>query len=299
MLTSPSHAVIGCSDLGRMSSFLALFGFATTARATLPAAAARALYGLAGAAEEELLGVAGAERGGLRLVATPHPPHACAPLDSRPFAVDLYSTDIERSAAIAADAGHPPGPIVTFQFGPMTIREAEIHGPDHVIVTLLELATRRPSVLDADPQRLHSEVHSIVWSVREMDRWLPFWLEQAGLVKTTDATFDSAELGVLLGVGERTIRSRLAVMADAASRPARLEMIEFLGEDAAEHPDWPLHAGLHAPAFHVDDLEAAVAALSGASFGEVVVVDSDVHRGARAVTAVAPGDLRFELWEEG
>jgi hypothetical protein len=61
---------------------------------------------------------------------------------------------------------------------------------------------------------------------------------------------------------------------------------------------WPLQAGLHAPAFGVDDLDAVVAVLApAASFGDVVEVESKVHGSARACSAVAPGGVRFELWE--
>ena len=307
MLKSPSHAVVGCSDLGRTEEFLALFGLERTAAAELPAAAAGALYGLEAAAREVLLATPGAELGWLRLVATPHPERRVAPLDSRPFAIDFYTTDIERSVAAASQAGAHTSPIVTHQFGPLSIREVEVRGPDHLIVTLLGLDVRRPSLLDREPDRLHSELHSFVWSVEDIDRLLPFWSGQAGLETTTDATFESAELGVLLGVEgpgrARPVKARLVVLADTEAQPARLEMIEFLaarrpGEEAAGYLTLPLAAGLHAPAFTVPDLEAAMAPLAGARFGDVVEVDSAVHPGGRGVTAVAPGDLRFELWQE-
>jgi hypothetical protein len=61
---------------------------------------------------------------------------------------------------------------------------------------------------------------------------------------------------------------------------------------------WPLRAGLHAPEFWVDDLEAARAAMPGACLGEVVPVPGGVRDGAtRGCTVVAPGDVRAELWE--
>lgn len=298
MLASPSHAVIGASSLDASADYLARFGFERAGQAELPATAAQALYGLDGAGEEMLLRVPGADAGWLRLVATPHGVRPTQPLDRRPFAIDLYSTDIEKSAAVGAEAGAHVGQTVTHQFGPMTIKELEIKGPDDLIVTLLELDARRPSILDEQPERLHSELHALVWSVAEMDRLLPFWLEQAGLQIISDATFESAELAGLLGLPERTIEARLIVMGDAEAMPSRLEMIEFLGEKGQEIATFPLSAGLHAPAFHVADLDQAIGSLGDAELGKVVELDTPIHGRARAVSALAPGGLRFELWQE-
>jgi hypothetical protein len=298
MLSSPTHAVIGASDPAATIRFLELFGFVVAGRATLPAAAATALYGLDGDAAEVELAVPGATLGWLRLVETPHPPHPVATLDNRPFAIDLFSTDLERSVGLAEEAGFAAGPIARHEFGPLVIREVEIVGPDHLILTLLESPARRPTILDRDPERLHSELHALVWSVDRMDDKLGFWQRDAGLETITDAVFEGEEMGKALGLPGRSIRARLVVMCDAESNPSRLELIEFLGEPAADHPNWPLAAGLHAPAFQVDDLEDALEALSAAVWGEIVELDSPLHRRSRAVTAEAPGRLRFELWQE-
>jgi hypothetical protein len=299
MLSSPTHAVIGVSDPTVTIRFLEIFGFAVDDRAALPAAAAKALYGLDGDAAEVELAVPGAPLGRLRLVETPNPPHEVATLDNRPFAIDLFSTDLERSVALAEEAGYPVGPIARHDFGPLIIREVEIVGPDHLILTLLESPVRRPTILDRESGRLHSELHALVWSVDRMDDKLGFWQRDAGLETITDAVFEGEEMGKALGLPGRSIRARLVVMCDAESNPSRLELIEFLGEPAAEHPNWPLAAGLHAPAFRVADLDRVMRQLSAAVFGEIVALDSALHPDARAVSAEAPGALRFELWQQG
>ena len=91
MLRSPSHAVIGATNLEASINFLSLFGFEEIQRSTLPAGAAAALYGLSGETEEALLRAPGCLRGWTRLVATPRPERASAPLDNRAFAIDIFS----------------------------------------------------------------------------------------------------------------------------------------------------------------------------------------------------------------
>lgn len=298
MLPSPSHAVIGATNLQATITYLELFGFEVQARATLPAPAAAALYGLETATEEVLLAVPGADRGWLRLVATPNPRPPMAPLDSRAFAINLFSTDLARTADLATAAGYRVSPAATHHFGPMTIGELGVRGPDDLNVTLLEqTAGRRPSILDTDPNRLHSELHAFVWSVKNPDALIPFWEETAQLEKLTDFTFDSPDMAPVLGVEGDSLRLRLIVFADAESNPARLELIEFVDQMAEEPALFPLVGGLFAPAFNVESLENARRALPGAVFEVLVGVDTVVHPGSRALVTYAPGGLRFELWD--
>lgn len=299
-LASPTHAVIGCTDLAVSLEFVHRFGFTRVERGVLPVAAARALYGLDTELDEAVARVPGAERGWLRLVATPEPARKVGALDNRAFAIDLFSTDLAASLEIAATGGWPTTPVATHEFGPLVIREVETYGPDELILTLLETTARKPTVLDRDHRRLHSELHALVWSVQDADRHLAFWQQEAGLAKVTDAVLGGEQLGATLGLGEgRSVQARLIVLCDEAERPARFELIEFLGESAADHPTWPLAAGLHAGAFHVDDLETALAGLPQARRGEIVAFDSALHPGARAVCAHSPGGICFELWQEG
>ena len=299
MLKSPSHVVVGSSDLAASIEFLRLFDCEQVLRSTLPAAAASVLYGLDGPAEEVVMATPGAALGRTRLVSTPLPARSFAPLDSRAFAIDYFTTDLNRSLAIAGEAGHHTSPIATHQFGPMTLREVEVRGPDDLIVTLLESPLRRPSVLDTEPERLHSEVHAFVWSVKGIDDLLPFWVECAGMETITDAVFKSPDMGTVLGVPDRDIEARLAVFCDTEQNPVRLELIEFVGEPAETHGHFPLHAGLHAPAFLVESLDEQAELLKGLEATEPVEIDTPVHPQAEAVSALAPGGLRFEIWQQG
>jgi hypothetical protein len=245
------------------------------------------------------MAVPGAELGRVRLVATPNPPRSFAPFDARPFAIDLFSTDVEASVALASDHGYHASPITDHHLGPVVIREVEVTGPDRLVVTLLwQSAGRRSSILDREPDRLHSEVHAFVWSDTEIDGPLELW-ERFGLKKSLDVVLDTPGLGQLVGVPDDDVQLRLTVLDDADARPIRVEFVEFVGKPSTKLSTLPLAAGLHAPAFVVEDLDSTRDVMSGAEFGEEVLVDTAIHPGMRAVTAVTTHGHRFELWSKG
>jgi len=297
MLPSPIDVVVGASDMEAAAEFLMLFGFEKGPSGPLPAEAAKALYDIDGPVEELVMVVPGAPRGRVRLVASPNAARRYAPFDARPFAIDLFTNDIDRSVAMAVEAGCHTSPITDHHFGPLTIREVEITGPDSLVVTLLEpSAGRRPCVLDDDPDRLHSEVHAFVWSDTNLDQHTGYWTDR-GLQSLMDVVMDTPGLGALVGAPDEDVKLRLTVFADEPdARPIRVEFVEFLGMPSTPQPTLPLAAGLHAPSFEVDDLEAVVPGLAPAEIGEIVAVDTPVHPGMRAATAVTPGGHRFEVW---
>ena len=74
--------------------------------------------------------------------------------------------------------------------------------------------------------------------------------------------------------------------------------MEFLGKPSTQQPTLPLAAGLHAPAFEVADFDEARKVLGQAELGDVVGVDTAIHPGMRAATAVTPHGHRFEIWSK-
>ena len=296
-LRSPAHAVIGASDLAATTVFLERLGFEVTGRGRLPAAAARDLYGLDGEAAEAVLGMPGAEQGGIRVVATPHAAAEHHVFARGPHAIDLYTADRARSLALATDAGARCGAAASYKVGPLELVEAKAVGPDGLAVVFLQVARRRPSLLDREPGRLHSEVHSLVFTVDSVTKALPFWKERAGLQAFLDATIVEPAVCAFMGLPRSDVPIRLAMLADAESRPARLELLEFPQDPGPPLPTWPLRAGIHAAAFEVASLEEARASLGEAAFGSAVAVDAPLHPRSRAATALGPGGVRFELWE--
>ncbi len=294
MLASPSHAVAGCTDLATTERFLAHFGLVSEPALELPATAAASLYGLEGPAAQSVLRTPGAAQGWVRLVETPHGERHPGPYDARPIAIDFYTRDIERSIDISRQAGAEIRDLVEYSLGPIELQEVEVIGPDHLVVVFIEVNMLRPSVLDHDPDRLHSEVHSIVFSVQDTEAALPFWAETAGLATLIDSKIEGPMISQLMAMPRENVPVRFTLLCDGDSAPARFELLEFYDDPGEELPTWPLAAGLHAPGFTVADLDQAMAGLKGAEFGTVAQVGE-----ARAVSALAPGGVRFELWQDG
>lgn len=293
-LDSAERVVVGASDVARTVAYLTVFGFAPGEAWTVPASAAEALYGIAGGTREHRLTVPGSDRGAIHVVATPHPAAAPGLYDAGGHAIDLYTRDIERSVVLAREAGADVGPIGTYHAGERAIREAKALGPDGLPLVFIELAGRRPSILDRNPERLHSEVHSIVWVVGALDDALSFW-EQAGLRVLADLTLQDPAITSFMRLPDPDVTLRLALLCDAEARPARLELLQFATPTGPPMvAPGPLRAGGLRPAFVVDDLARAVATLAGARFGPMV----EAH-GRMAAAGVAPGEVAFLLEASG
>ncbi len=302
-LTSPSHAVVGSTDLDRSARFLAVFGFEITASAKLPTAEAMALYGLDQPVREARLAVPGTARGWIRLVETPHPPRATtrpdhSPYDHRPVALDLYTRDIEQSIAMARATGAEIGKLVDYAVGPLALKEVETLGPDGLVTVFIEIANRRPSILDTDRARIHSEVHSIVFAVPSAERALATWRDAAGLDVLVDAPIRGPVISELMSLPRDNVPVRFVLLSDEEASPARFELIEFVEDPGQPHPTRPLAAGLHAAGFAVQDLDRSCAVLEGCHFESMVSIDSAVHPNARAVAGTTEDGLPFELWHE-
>ncbi len=292
MLSSPSHVAVGCTDLDATARFLQTFGFVADGDAVLPPEVAAALYGADGPLAQRWLSVPGAARGRVRLVGVPSAGTAPGPFDRGAHAIDLYTTDIARSVDQARRAGGRAGPVGAYRAGPLQVQEVKTHGPDGLPLVFIQVDRRRPSVLDTAPERLHSEVHSIVWTVddADMEAALAFWRDTAGLSVLLDAALADPEISRFMELPRDDVTVRLALLADADVAPARLELLTFPADRGAPSPT-ALHAGSFLPGFTVDDLGAAMQRLPGATFGEVVALPG----GGRGTRGVAPGGVAFEL----
>ena len=181
MSIRPTNVVAGSTDLERTLRFLALFGFSVVARHAVPREAAAALYGLDEATEEVCLVAPGADRGWIRLVRTPHEAVTGGPCVRGPHAVDLYGRDLRVTAQTAREAGATPGTIGEYVMGPLQVGEVKVVGPDHLALVVIAVNRRRPSLLDADLARQHSEVHAAWWAADGLYEALRFWRDEAGM----------------------------------------------------------------------------------------------------------------------
>ena len=294
LLMSPDHALIGSADPERQAAFWVAMGFEVTERTTVDVALAR-LYGVAEGSQQISLAVPGTSAGGLRIVATAQPEVAMGPWDRGPFAVDLYTRDMDRSldAAVAAGATHR-GRMV-YEFGTMRLEEGKTTGPDGVRLVFIANSTRRPSVLDHDESRLHSEVHSIVNIVDSVDTFSKGWCGGAGLTVLGDAVISSPGLADLMEL-PKIVSARMGLYCDAAVTPIRYEALEFVGLDATDTSalvaQWPLRPGVPFGVFVVDDFDGSLFALDTNGFemeGDITV------DGRRIVMGVDPCGIRFEV----
>jgi hypothetical protein len=292
VLRSPGHAVVGATDVAANVAFLAAFGFDVVDETSLSADASGALYGLDAATHQVLMQADGRRSGAIRLVATTHPAPSRAPFDRGPLVLDLYTTAIEASRDVAAGAGADIGHLGTIELGPLVMRQVMVTGPDDLRVVLVEANHRRPSLLDDHPERPHSELHSVLWAVDTIDEAAPFWTDEGGLIQAHVFPVGLPVVSRIMGLPREDHELRMNLLVDDDQRAARVELFEFSSDPGGHRPTWPLRGGLHALGFDVDDLDAAMRALPSAAFGAVTTTGV-----GRAVTAVAPAGVRFELWE--
>lgn len=268
MSIRPTHVVAGSTDLERTLRFLALFGFSVVARHAVPREAAAALYGLDEATEEVCLvapvrprvDTAGADapRGRDRRAVRPRSPRSRS---LRPRS--------SRDRADRSRGGRDAGDDRRYVMGPLQVGEVKVVGPDHLALVVIAVNRRRPSLLDADLARQHSEVHAAVWAADGLDEALRFWRDEAGMQVVLDATVREPAIAAFMHLPRPDTPLRLVVMAGVDGGAPRFELITFPEDPDAVVPSWPLRGGLHALGIDTDDLDATRAALPSVAWRDV------------------------------
>lgn len=297
-LRSPSHVVIGANEPDRMADYLGRFGFTERRAAVLAPAAADALYGLDRPLREIELRTPGAETGWIRVVETPLPAPERPPYARGPALLDLYTRNIEASMALTVEAGAHAGPIVEYPVeGLGSVFEGRALGPEGLALGFVMSDDRRSSVLDADPAARHSEAHAYVWTVDSIDAAVGFWVD-AGMRLLLDSMVADPGISTFMELPRPGVAIRIVHLTGADEEPIRFELMEFPTDAGPAVEALPLRPGLHVAAFGVADVAAEVASHPTAAWRDQVALSNDVHPHARAVAGVAPGGVRFELWEE-
>jgi hypothetical protein len=292
---SPSLCVLGVSDLAQSAAFWTYLGFVATEPELLGEPTATALFGLT-ATSTQLLCMPDAESGHLLLVKTEHANPTRSPYNLGPHAIDLYTTNMDQSLALAAKAGaNTEYGRLDYAFGPVRLVEGKVTGPDGVVLVFVDITRRRPSLLDRFPQRLHSEVHSVVNIVQSVDAANEVWAAE-GMSIGADSTIEAPELGTFLGL-PKPDRCRMSLLADSGVWPIRWEMLQFLDHaplPAIQLSTWPLPAGLPLVAFLVDDISATSEGLADRRHARGAVVTLSDRL---ACSMVDPGGQRYLLLE--
>ncbi len=295
--TALDHAVIGASDPDATAALLLALDFEVVADRMLPTAVADALYGLP-ATRELLLTAGGRDAGAVRVVAAPAGTEPRDPYRRGGHALDLYTRDLAASCAAAGRAGARVGPLADYVFGPVHLRQAQGDGPDDVPIVFVELEQRLPSLLDDDPDRLHSELHSTVWSVDDLDTAIAYWRDAIGL--QLRSTFPIADPAVPAFMGlPRPSTLRMAVLTGPDAAAPRMELLAYDDEPGPAVPLLPLRAGATVPVVSSDDFDGvrARAVEAGARPGPTVEGPGRPGEVVRACVLVGPGELGCELRE--
>ncbi|GAB3597470.1 hypothetical protein [Microbacterium tumbae] len=307
VLTYPETTIIGTTDVGRMAAFFSVFGAQPVRVSPIPRAAARVLYGIDAELSQIVLHEPGIDTT-IRLIETPHSAPAFEPLKYGPYGIDYYTRDLALSMDILRAAGADRfSPLVGYGAEGNRNYELLFFGPDELGVFLTDtVATDQPwpTKLVDDPARTHSEVLMHVWVVKDAELERRFWTEEAGLLVVSGSDGDAwtnethqewnDEMQRLMYTPRNTPLHGINITD--AGRHHKIELLDYPEETVTERPSWPLRGGFFAGAFYVDDLDQAKAGLPSATFSDTVVLDEG--RGEkRAVTAMSPGCVRFELWE--
>lgn len=289
MVLHPTEVIVGVSDLQAMATFFAALGFEAGARRVVPPETARALYGLDEGTEEVALRAGTRDAGGIRLVATPHVGEPSGPYDCGGYDISLYCSDIDGAAEIAREAGARVGPVGVLELGPLVLHQRQAIGPDDVRIVLIQSATRRASLLDDEPDRVFSEVHSLVWCVDDVEAAARFWRE-AGLVQAFDMPIAHPAVSHMLELPRADVPIRMALLSNESVSPIRFELLQFPDDAGAQRGTDPLRPGIAVLAFHAEDLDATMERMKDATVHDRIAVD-----GSTRVRGVAPGGVSFEL----
>ena len=289
------HAVVGVSDLAATQAFFTAFGFVEQTRRSLDKAVAQALYGLE-TADELVMGVPGAETGQLRLVTTSLPMPDRGHFHRGGHALDIYTTDIHQSVAIAKDQGYLVGPVADYTFGPVSLQQAQAMGPDELPLVFVGIDRRLPSILESDPQRLHSELHSFVGCIDGIDAETSFWTDVVGLDLKSQFPIDVPAVSEFMML-PRHAPIKMSVMSGPAVNPPRFELLEFTDADGKSIAGRPLAPGCLVVGLRVEDVSSALKALAAGGADTYSLVEADGITGERehAAFATTPGGLDLEL----
>ena len=288
--------VVGARDPEALVSFLAGFGLEELARPELDDDEAAALYGQGcRVVPGPLLAAPGVPDGPtVRVLRTDTGGAAPTGWQCGPRALDVYTADLDRSTAAAVAAGWTVSPEALIEGGPMRMRQALITGPEGFPLVLVESTHRRSSVLDGEPDRLHSEPHSVVWCVAdqaaEAERW-----RAAGWSVGAPVHFAEPTVSDELGLAERPTPITMTMISDDDVNALRLELLSFDDHlDAAPGSSSAGPAGLHALEVGVASIVDEVARWGdGARFGKVVTRAD----GRGAVSGTTGGGVRLVLIE--
>ncbi len=201
-----------------------------------------------------LLGVPGSPGGRLRLVpATGTVASPAAVWDTGARLLGIYSRDMTATVDAIRIAGGEPREPVKYPYGTAFLTELVARGLDGVwwTIPLAENGHRPSAALEADSERLHSELHSAVLVVDDHDAAVKFFVA-GGLRALFDGAMTGDDFERLVGMPSGATL-RIAFLVGPEQAPARLEIMSFEGiTGVADRTKDPV--GIQRLVFEVDDV---------------------------------------------
>jgi hypothetical protein len=222
-----------------------------------------------------VMGVPGVETGRIRLVPAAADPGLPPPeiWEIGPRLLGIYASDLARSQEQIRAAGGWAGPIIGYELerikprlykpgGPTYPVEILARGADDLILTIPGYPERYPTpALEREPDRVHSELHSGVVVVEDVDQALAVFHEAGGMELILDVVVggpEVEELCVLPPGGSL----RIGFVAGEGRAPGRIELLQFYGCPPAPYQNRPV--GLRRLAFVVADPDEMAGRLEAA-----------------------------------
>ncbi len=258
-MTAPTDVVVGATDMAATAAMLTALDLELLDHGDVEGGLAARAYGLPEGTSWQRFGVPGRAAGGVRIVHTPHAGIARPAVAAGPLAVDVYTRDIDASLARVRSAGLDHGPVGTLDLGPLVMRQSVVWAPDGWRLVLVEANRRRPTVLDDDPDRLHSEVHSVLWTVPSIEETTAE-LEERGLAQAHVFPIEHPELARIIDLPTPDTTLVMNLLVDEVEAPIRVELCAFPGHPAAPAPSPGLRGGVHALAFSSSPTEPVLCA---------------------------------------
>jgi hypothetical protein len=295
LVRGPREFVIGTVNFPQTAAFLSAYGFYPEALPVPDARAAAVLYGVDHRVDQWIFRTIDKVGASIRVVSGANDTGPMVPFECGPHGIDVFTRNVDLTAEIAHKAGGSVAKPVPWTLTPgEPLSEARVVAPGGGWAFYsVQTDHMDPSVLDHEPDRLHSNLVMISWVVAPelMEAERDFWVSKAGFTKVLDEFLAEDEM-MRLQLQPRPARME-SVHFVGADNEVRVDLLSYPDEPAVHRAEWPMRAGLHSAVLYTDDLGAAIEQLGVAVSEEVTVLETDGV--SRAVTGSSPGGIRFEL----
>lgn len=185
----------------------------------------------------------------------------------------------------------------TFSWGPVTVKETIMLGPDATPIVFIERLSEPKPVLEGDFGTM-LDASQVVADMEEINK---FYVDILGLTTIFDQVLPQGMIDDILNLPTGT-ESRMAFITQPESKSPVLEFIQcsvkgkYLSDIAK-----PPHLGIFAIAFAVDDLSALIQKLQANNIkilSEPVAISSYDSESARAIIVKAPNGVNIQFVED-